>query len=111
MEDRFEFVSDWPKWQRENVADFERITALGAKLWGNSEHLKLQLLRPTPEIPPGATMDDLLALERLGLQKIWAAQKWMPKALQPIIIVGDQQFGLFEAMHEIVRRAIAALGN
>lgn len=111
MEDRFEFVNDWPDWRRENVTDFERIAALGAKLWGNAEHLKLQLSRPTPGIPPGVTMDDLLALKELGLQKIWASQKWMPEALKPIIVIGDTHFGLFEAMHEVVLRAIAAFGN
>jgi hypothetical protein len=112
MDDRFEFINDWPEWRRENMAEFARVTALGSQLWGGGkiENLQRQLELPSPEIPPGAGKQDLLALEKLARMRL-AGNPLMPRLTVPVITVGADQFSIVEAMYEIVRRALAALGN
>jgi|SRR5271163_73327 len=112
MEQPFGFVENWPEWRRDKSDDFQRTAALGAELWGNAEHLTHQLLLPSPEIPSRATRKDLLALEWLARQRLASAnQKWMPKPPIPVIVVGADHFNIYEAMYEVVRRAIASLGE
>lgn len=115
MEDRFEHINDWPEWRRENFADFERVAALGAQLWGQGkiENLQRQLELPSPEIPAGVGIAELRALERQARMMLAANQRWAPasKFGARVITVGAEQFTLAEAMYEIVRRALAALGN
>lgn len=112
MDDRFEFINEWPEWQRDKVADFERVAALGAQLWGHGkiENLRRQLELPSPEIPPGAGKQELLVLEQQARMKLAANQRWLRLAA-PVITVGADQFSIAEAMYEIVLRAIAAVGN
>ncbi|MFZ0639497.1 MAG: hypothetical protein WA020_00130 [Candidatus Acidiferrales bacterium] len=114
MEERFEFVNDWPEWSRENFAESERISALGAQLWGHGkiENLQRQLELPSPEIPPGLGMKELTLLEQRARMMLAAANhRWMLKFLTNVVTVGPDQFTVAEAMYEIVRRAIVALGN
>ena len=113
MEEKFDFVNDWPEWRRENLADFERIAVLGAQLWGQGkiENLTRQLELPSPEIPQGAGKEELLALEKHARMMLTANHRWVPRLAAPIITVGADQFTVAEAMHEIARRALAALGN
>ncbi len=105
MEQRF------VEWRRENFDAFQRTVALGAKLWGNAEHLEHQLLLSSPEIPSGATMKDLLTLEWLARERCSVNQKWMSKPPIAVIVVGARHFNIYEAMYEVVRRAIASLGD
>jgi hypothetical protein len=83
VEQSFGFVEDWPEWRRHDFEEFQRTAALGAKLWGNSEHLRHQLLLPSPEIRPGHNQGPIdfgvAARERLS-----ANQKWMPKPAIPV---------------------------
>jgi hypothetical protein len=111
MEEHFDFVNQWPEWRRENAKEFEHIAALGAKLSGNAENLKRQLLLPVPEIPNGLGMEELLVLERHARFALAGAakDKWLPK--MPAIVVGSDESSFYEAMYEVVRRAIAALGD
>lgn len=113
MEDRFEFVNDWPEWRRDNLADFERVQALGAQLWGfgKIENLKRQLELPSPEIPAGAGEQELLALKRQAGMMLAPNHRWVPGLSARVITVGTDQFTLAEAMYEIVLRALAAIGN
>ncbi len=113
MNDRFEFINDWPEWRRENFAHFQRLHALGAQLWGGGkiENLTRQLELPSPEIPAGAGKQELLALEKHARMMLAANQRWAPKLLTNVLTVGADQFTIAEAMYEIVRRALAALGN
>jgi hypothetical protein len=113
MEDRFEFINDWAEWRRDNFANFERCQALGAQLWGGGkiENLKRQLERPSPEIPPGAGKQELLALEKHARMMLAANHRWAPKLFTNVVTVGADQFTVAEAMYEIVRRALATLGN
>jgi hypothetical protein len=113
MDDGFEFINDWPEWRRENMAEFARIAALGAQLWGGGkiESLQRQLELPSPEIPPGAGKQDLLALEKLARMRLADNHRLMLRLTIPVITVGADQFSIAEAMYEIVRRALAALGN
>ena len=114
MDDRYEFINHWPEWRRENVAEFERIAALGAQLWGGGkiESLQRQLELRSPEIPPGAGKQELLALEQRARMMLASANdRWAPNYLTKVVTVGAEQFSVAEAMYEIVRRAIAALGN
>ncbi len=108
MENSFDFVDQWPTWGRENFEKFERVVKIGAKLWGNAENVKRQLELPSPEIPAGATIEDLLLLEQRAR---WMLSDRHPFLPNPIIVAGNKQFNVAEACHEIVRRAIAALGN
>ena len=114
MDDRYEFINHWPEWRRESVAEFERIAALGAQLWGGGriEGIQRQLELRSPEIPPGAGKQELLALEQRGRMMLASANdRWAPNHLTKVVTVGAEQFSVAEAMYEIVRRAIAALGN
>lgn len=117
MEDAFEFVNQWPEWRRENVAEFERVAVLGAKLWGDAENLKRQLELPSPQIPAGLGMKELLILEQSARTAVILSHGGLklvsPRELYPgpQITVGAEQFSLCEARYEIVRRAIAALGG
>jgi hypothetical protein len=109
MEERFDFLDQWPEWRRDRFANFQRVQALGAQLWGSPEHLKRQLELPSPEIPPSATKEDLLALELRARMMVSDGHSSLFR--MPIIVAGDGQFSFAEACHEIVRRALAALGN
>jgi hypothetical protein len=114
MEDCFDFVNHGPEWRRDNFADFERVQALGNRLWGQGqiENLQRQLELPSPEIPPGVGKQELLALKQHARMMMRAANhRWMPRLAAPVITVGADRFSIAEAMYEIVRRAIAALGN
>jgi hypothetical protein len=114
MEERFEFVNDWAGWRRDNFADFQRALGLGAQLWGHGkiENLKRQLELPSPEIPPGAGKEALVALEKHARMMVASANhRWAPKYLTNVVTVGANEFTVAEAMYEIVRRAITALGN
>jgi hypothetical protein len=108
MERQFDFLDQWPRWGRENFEKFERVASLGAKLWGNAEHMKRQLELPCPEIPAGARIEDLLLLEQRARMMISGRHASLPN---PIVVAGGKQFNFAEACYEIVRRAIAALGN
>jgi hypothetical protein len=112
MDDR-EFVNDWPEWRRDNFTEFERIIALGNQLWGHGkiENLQRQLELPSPEIPPGAGKQELLALEKHARMMLAANHRWVPRLVAPVITAGADHFSIAEAMYEIVLRAIAALGN
>lgn len=115
MDDRFEQIDDWPEWRRDNFADFERVQALGAQLWGHGkvENLQRQLELPSPEIPAGIGIRELLALKQHAAMMLAANQRWAPASrfAAPVITVGAEQFTLVEAMYEIVLRALAARGN
>lgn len=114
LDDRYEFINNWPEWRRENVAEFERIAALGAQLWGGGkiESLQRQLELRSPEIPRGAGKRELRALEQRARMMLASAHdRWAPNYLKKVVTVGAEQFSVAEAMYEIVRRAIAALGN
>ena len=96
------------------MAEFERIAALGAQLWGGGkiESLQRQLELRSPEIPPRAGKQELLALEQRARMMLASANdRWAPNYLTKVVTVGAEQFSVAEAMYEIVRRAIAALGN
>jgi len=96
------------------VAEFERIAALGAQLWGGGkiESLQRQLELRSPEIPPGAGKQELLALkQRARMMLASANHRWAPNYLTKVVTFGAEQFSVAEAMYEIVRRAIAALDN
>lgn len=109
MDDHFK---DLPEWRRENFAEFQRTTALGAQLWGSGkiENLKRQLELPTPEIPRGVGKQELLALQKHASMMLADNHRWRPE-LDAVITVGSGQFTVAEAMCEIVRRALAALGK
>jgi hypothetical protein len=112
VEDRFDFVNDWPEWRRDHFANFERIQALGAQLWGGGkvENLKRQLELPTPQIPDGVGIDELRALEKHARMMLAANHRWL-RISAPVITIGPDQFSIAQAMYEIVLRALAALGN
>jgi hypothetical protein len=112
LEDHFEFVHNWPEWRRDNFTEFARLQALGARLWGSGkiENLKRQLELPSPEIPPGARKQDLLALEQHARMMLEDNHRWRPE-LDAVITVGSDQFTLAEAMYEIVLRALVAPSN
>jgi hypothetical protein len=113
MDDRFEFLNDWPEWRRDNFANFQRVQALGSQLWGGGkiEHLQRQLELPSPEIPRGAGKEELLALEKHARMMLASNLRWVSRLAAPVITVGVDQFSIAEAMYEIVRRALAALSN
>lgn len=112
MDNHFEFINDWPEWRRDNFTEFQRTTALGAQLWGSGkiENLKRQLELPSPEIPLGVGKQELLALQKHASMMLADNHRWRPE-LNAVITVGSGQFTVAEAMYEIVRRALAALGN
>jgi hypothetical protein len=97
-------------------AQARRCTALGVALWGrNSADLQRQLLAPRPEIPLGFDLADFWDLLRSS-QRISEAlgdprRTWLlPLARSSASIsVGSQQFTVWEARCEIVRRAIEYL--
>ena len=110
MDERFEFINDWSKWRREYMVEWPRVFALGEQLWGGGEieGLQRQLARPSPEIPRDLDKDDLLALQKYLLTN---KNPLMGRLAARVVTVGGEQFTLAEAMYEIVRRALAALGN
>lgn len=112
MDDHFEFINDYPEWHRDNFTEFQRTTALGVQLWGYGkiENLKRQLELPSPEIPLGVGKRELLVLEKRATMMLADNHSGRPE-LNEVITVGSGQFTVAEAMYEIVRRALAALGN
>lgn len=117
MEAPFDYINDWPEWRRENIKEFERIAALGAKLWGTTENLKRQLELPSPEIPAEATMKDLLALEQRARDLVSALHTRLPNPTFVTFVTGlgvrpgDTPLNVAEACYEVVRRAIAAMDD
>jgi len=119
-EDEFFANSQMRPWQREEVANQERIWGLAAALWGDADHLKRQLLAPSPSIPEGFDLTDLRRLEGLARFCLrltdsaspWTASKlaWLLRMGRPTeeIVIGTDRYTVFEARYEIVRRAIAA---
>ena len=112
MDDRFEFINDYPEWHRDNFTEFQRTAALGVQLWGYGkiENLKRQLELPSPEIPLGVGKRELLALEKRASMMLADNHRWRPELDAPIT-VGSSQFTIAEAMYQVVRRALGALGN
>jgi len=93
-----------------------RCAALAAALWGrDSAQLPRQLLASRPEIPPGFELADFREL--LRTTEMMASWLHDPRSASffphgdpfPKISVGDQQFSLYEAQCEVVRRAIEYL--
>lgn len=94
-----------------------RSFTLGAALWGRTPNdLQRQLLAPHPEVPSGIGLTDLQELLR-NVEVMLAAFHDDKKALasiaaalaSPTISIGTQQFTVWEARCEIVRRAIKYL--
>jgi hypothetical protein len=99
-------------------AQLRRCTVLGIALWGRTvDDLKCQLLAPSPEIPSGFTLGDFHELLR-SIQNISDGfnnprHAWLNRL--PIffqtISIGTQEFTVWEARCEIVRRAVEFLEN
>ena len=98
-------------------AQLRRILTLGAALWGRTpDDLQRQLQAPHPEIPSSIGLTDLQELLR-NVEVMLAAFHDEEKALasisnalsSPTITIGAQQFTMWEARCEIVRRAIKYL--
>ena len=97
-----------------------RCAALGAALWGgDAGGLQRQLLASHPVIPQGFSLDEYRELHRLALMlvealrqpgraKAWGLPTWVD---QPAVFVGNQEFTIWEARAEVVRRAIEFLVN
>jgi hypothetical protein len=92
------------------------VTTLGAALWGKTNDLRRQLLRPYPAIPPGygvRDLHDLLQVSGLMVSAIATAYKTvgLPHAFNTsaAIVVHDRSYTAWEARCEIVRRAIEHL--
>jgi hypothetical protein len=94
-----------------------RMGTLGAALWGRTpDDLQRQLMATHPEIPPGIGLTDLRELLR-SVEAMLAAFHDEKNALasisialpSPAISIGTQQFTVWEARCEIVRRAIKYL--
>ena len=96
---------------------------LGLALWGRtSADLQRQLLAAHPDIPTGFDLADFRALlqstEAISAWLISVSLRdprytWLPLYLStsPTIWVGTQQFTVWEARCEVVRRAIEYLEN
>jgi hypothetical protein len=107
-------TEDATRWDAQIRGDFGLCMTLGAALWGRtSEDLRRQLLASHPEIPPGVGLGDLRKLLQVSAQAASAVlltQRLRGLApgvgASPAVTVGTQSFNLWEARHEIVRRAI-----
>ncbi len=107
-------TEDAMRWDARVRGDVGLSMTLGSALWGKtSDDLQLQLLAPHPEIPPGFGLADLRKLLQWTAQMIsavWVFQRLRglsPAVLHPpTVFVGTQDFTVWEARREIVRRAI-----
>lgn len=98
-----------------------RSANLGRALWGRTPaDLQRQLLASHPEIPAGFELADFLdLLQNTQAIAAWVASasngdpkySWFPSHLMasPTIKVGAQQYMLWDARCEVVRRAIEYL--
>jgi hypothetical protein len=105
-------TEDAMRWDAQIRGDFGLCMTLGAALWGRtSEDLRRQLLASHPEIPPGVGLADLRKLLQVTAQAASAVlliqQRYgLSPGAAPVVTAGTQSFNLWEARHEIVRRAI-----
>lgn len=100
-------------------ARWRRCGTLGTLLFGRTpDDLRRQLLASHPEIPAGYDLADFQDLQR-HLEMVsgalsdprnnWLSPMWA--AAFGVIEVGRQRLSVWEARLEILRRAIAYLGN
>jgi hypothetical protein len=94
-----------------DLEDFQRVLILGARLWGDIQYLERQLLAPSPEIPPGAGLQELLKLAQWAKMSLDLDDRatWLQISKGTVIVAGDRRFSIHEARYEIVRRAIASI--
>jgi hypothetical protein len=114
--DEEEFLTKYPMrpWTRDDHQEHQRVSALGSQLWGNTEHLRDQLLAQSPEIPVGFGLPELEGLERFAAFCLQFARN--PPTKGPLsrqawhartINVDGRELTIFEARLIIVQRAIA----
>jgi hypothetical protein len=90
-------------------AQVRRCTMLAHGLFGKTfEDLQRQLLAPYPEIPPGYDLSDFRELQRV-LQMTVRLSNRRSSLSSPALFIGNQPSKLWEARHEVVRRAIEYL--
>lgn len=97
-------------------ARLRRCATLGAELWGKTpDDLQRRLLAPHPEIPLGYDLADFRELQQhtqmLSVALSDPRTAWLPTWAFPIIFVGTQEFTVWEARCEVVRRVIEFLEN
>jgi hypothetical protein len=116
-EQEFDSLLQWRPFECQDLRQAERIAALAARVWGvTTDHLRRQLLAPSPALPLGFDLGDYRKLQRqaevvlLAVTKSGAQNQWA-SLLSRIILVDDQRFTVLEAHCEIVRRAIEYLEN
>jgi hypothetical protein len=110
-----EFDSRFPRpFVREDAiqadARTRRSTALAGALWGNADDLQRQLLAPHPEIPSGFELADFLELQQRVLVFQWLCSNRDLVRRFPTFM-GAQHPELWEARHDVLRRAIEYLEN
>jgi hypothetical protein len=95
-----------------------RCSTLASALFGKTpEDLRRQLLAPYPKIPAGFSLDDFRDLQKrtralLAFDPTIRKFAWLREfTASHVISVGTQRYSLWEARHEIVRRAIEYTEN
>jgi hypothetical protein len=110
-------TGDVVRWETELRASTSLVMKLGVELWGKGpEAAQSQLLASHPEIPVGFDLADfrkLLQWTAKMASAVSALQQMraMPPSMLPsqTVFVGAEGLTLWEARHEIVRRAIEHL--
>jgi hypothetical protein len=94
-----------------DLEDFQRLMILGTKLWGDIQYLTHQLLAPSPEIPDGVGLRELLTLARWAKMCLDLGDRaaFLPVPRGTVVTVGGRRFSFYEARYEVVKRAIASI--
>jgi hypothetical protein len=115
--DEEEFLTKYPMrpWTQDDHQEHQRVLVWSSLFWGNAEHLRNQLLAPSPEIPTGLGLLELESLERFAALCLKLARKaptrgplsrqlWKAKTIN----VDGRELTMLEVRLIIVQRAIAA---
>ena len=94
-----------------DLEDFQRVMILGAKLWGDVQHLRHQLLAPSPEIPSGAGLQELLKLAQWAKMCLDLGDRaaFLPIPKGTVVTAGGRCFSFYEARYEVAKRAIGSI--
>ncbi|MGH9742273.1 MAG: hypothetical protein ACRD51_07965 [Candidatus Acidiferrum sp.] len=120
-EQEFDAIFQQP-YKREDAvrmdSQWRRCGTLAAALWGRTpDDLRSQLLAPHPEIPAGFALADFQELQRTAEATSASlgdpGSAWFSRLAHSsqTILVGTQTFTVWEALCEIIRRAIEYLEN
>jgi len=94
-----------------DLEDFQRLTILGTKLWGDIQYLTHQLLAPSPDIPAGMGLRELLTLARWAKMCLDLGDRaaFLPIPKGTVVTAVGRCFSFYEARYEVAKRAIASI--